>query len=165
MTKEKVYWIKNNHVASVKLRYSYKVGENTVEGDVVLAREATNRISGQVESRGYTPLTEPIYKALIESSGIFKDFLEAGKFIKYDDAPEDAYSDAERLVMLETRNAELEGLLGGFQAEVDQRQKDLEAITAERDKAKSDLEALTAEFEAYKKANPVKKGQAQASGS
>lgn len=180
--KEKMIWIKNNHVAGIRARYVSKVGEKETEGTVTFARESTNRISGQVESRGYTCISESVYDALMETSKIFKDFVEQKKLVRYDEAPEDALTDAEHIAMLESENADLKAKLSGaesaIRADIEAEYADIEKAVTELteananltnantvlkgslDEANAHIEKLTADFEAYKKANPAKRGSA-----
>jgi len=171
--KEKMIWIKNNHAASIRAKYVTKVGENEVTNEVTFARESTNRISGQVESRGYTCITESVYDALMESSRIFKDFVEQKKLVRFNEAPEDALTDAEHIAMLEAENAELKTKLSGtedaIRADIEAEYADIEKAVTELtetnanlttantvlkgslDEANAHIEKLTADFEAYKK--------------
>lgn len=164
----KTVWIKNNTTASVRVKATRITNKKTGETEEVvvdLLREKVDRATGQVTERGYTAVSSEDYDALIEGSKIFKAYVDKKDFVVYDEAPEDAYSDAQRIAMLETKISELQATsanavataeaLATAKEEIAALGEELDAAKAELQEAVAAKEGIANEFEAYKKQFPT----------
>lgn len=149
--KNKTVWVRNLGSTSIAVKGVDE--EKKIEVSKVFEREKTDRITNEVVSRGYTSIGADELAFLVEKSRILQSFIDKGTLVVYEDAPAEAFSDAERVSLLETRIVELEGKLaealsGDANKKIEALQKALDEQTA----ARSDLEK---EFETYKNQFPA----------
>jgi hypothetical protein len=145
----KFVWVKNNHHSSVKVRVNAEIDGVRQDKIIEFERERINRQNQTVESNGYTKITQDDYDLFYAGSKVFKAFIDDKTFTVYAEPPEDAFTDAQRVSMLETEKTALQGEIAELGAQLQA------AKEANSGKDLSiELAALQAEFDAYKIAHP-----------
>lgn len=120
----KTVWIKNNRKSSIKVRGVHDGG--AVE--VLFNRESVNRLTREVENRGYTPIDIEVHEALLASSKIYKSMVDKGDLQYLEVAPDEAFSDAQRIVNLETKITGLEDINARLLRENEELKSELIAL-------------------------------------
>jgi hypothetical protein len=100
-------WIRNNHISSVIVHYFTEEGKEKIKHDVRLNVERLDRITGLPVHNGYTAIDKEEFEKLYEQSSVFKSNVDSGLFVRFDTPPEDAFTESQRLSMLETEKQRL----------------------------------------------------------
>jgi len=133
---DKQVWIRNNKNASVVVKTSK--GES-----VGFDRMTVSKTTGQIESTGYTSVSEEIFEDLYKSSKIFKSFIDSRQLEKFDEAPLSALTATQRSAQLNGKLSKLEKEIKVLEDEkksVEEKSaKDIAELTKQLEKAKEDV--------------------------
>lgn len=148
-SKDKTVWVRNNGSTSILVRAVNKDGK---EMSKTLSREAVDRVTNEVKSRGYTSMSVEEFEFFKENSPIFRSFVDKGTLVMYESAPEEAFSDAERIVILETKITELEGKLaaGTDTTALEEAEKKARSFEEQLTAANEQIVELQKELDSYK---------------
>jgi len=138
----KTVWVRNTGSTSITVKAPREDGSVLTK---TFAREKVNRITQEIESRGYTSVTRGELEELVRSSKILTSFIDNKTLIVYENAPEEAFSDAERIVILETKITELEGRLANADGakELAAAEKKIKALEESLKEANARIEELS----------------------
>jgi hypothetical protein len=139
------YYVKNNHTASIQARAIVKDGDTEKEVSKVFPMFRQDRQTGQLISNGYTSIDSDTYDILLEKSAVFKAYIKDGKLVKYDEAPEDALTEAQRVAKLTTDLTSANVTVSALTAQVATLTVEVADLTTELEAAKAQVTTITAE--------------------
>ncbi len=149
-------YIQNTYSADIQIVLKK---DGRFERNVVFTHYVFNKVTGQIDSDGYTEVDEELY-ARLQKDVCFNVLVKKGKLIIHDEAPLKAGSFEQimelkaRIQELEARNKELEAELAKFKGDSDEGKADdgLDKMKLDELKAKAkelglDADALTKKAE------------------
>ncbi len=166
-------WVKNNQHTMVRVTVVKPTEDGSKQTEIVeFRRERVDRMTGLLADRGYTQIDVDTLKLLLTNK-VFKDSVDKKLFTVYETPPDDALSDAQRVIQLQStigelnaKIVELEGtiatmtarhaeLFADFKDLQDSKGRD-EGLADRIDELTGQLAEVQEAFDAYKIANPEK---------